>query len=56
MEYSTDPELIYEKYGDLVDIVIDGGYGGLTASTVVDLTQGEFEIIREGKGDLDLYL
>lgn len=56
MEYSTDPELIYEKYGELVDLVIDGGYGGLTASTVVDLTQGEFEVIREGKGDLELYL
>jgi len=56
IEYSTDPELIYEKYQDLVDIVIDGGYGGNVASTVVDLTSGEFEIIREGKGDLEEYL
>ncbi|KGE15227.1 L-threonylcarbamoyladenylate synthase [Sphingobacterium deserti] len=56
IEYSTDPELIYEKYQDLVDIVVDGGYGGNVASTVVDLTSGEFEIVREGKGDLEEYL
>lgn len=56
MEYSTDPELIYEKYQDLVDIVIDGGYGGNIASTVVDCTSGEPEVIREGKGELELYL
>ncbi|MBE8720100.1 L-threonylcarbamoyladenylate synthase [Sphingobacterium pedocola] len=56
IEYSTDPELIYEKYEDKVDLVIDGGYGDNIASTVVDLTNGEFEIIRDGKGDLELYL
>lgn len=56
VEYSTDPELIHEKYGDLVDIVIDGGYGGNIASTVVDTTAGNFEIVREGKGDLSLFL
>jgi len=56
IEYSTDPELIYEKYQDQVDIVIDGGYGGNLASTVVDCTHGDFEIIREGKGDLEMYL
>jgi tRNA threonylcarbamoyl adenosine modification protein (Sua5/YciO/YrdC/YwlC family) len=56
IEYSTDPELIYEKYENLVDIVIDGGYGDNVASTVVDCTNGEFEIVREGKGDLQLYL
>jgi tRNA threonylcarbamoyl adenosine modification protein (Sua5/YciO/YrdC/YwlC family) len=56
MEYSTDPELIYEKYENQVDIVIDGGYGGNVASTVVDCTSGTFEVIREGKGELDLYL
>jgi tRNA threonylcarbamoyl adenosine modification protein (Sua5/YciO/YrdC/YwlC family) len=56
IEYSTDPELIYEKYRDVVDIVVDGGYGGNIPSTVVDCTSGDFEIIREGKGDLDLYL
>jgi tRNA threonylcarbamoyl adenosine modification protein (Sua5/YciO/YrdC/YwlC family) len=56
IEYSTDPELIHEKYEHLVDIVIDGGYGGNVPSTVVDCTSGSFEIIREGKGDLDQYL
>jgi tRNA threonylcarbamoyl adenosine modification protein (Sua5/YciO/YrdC/YwlC family) len=56
VEYSTDPELIHEKYEDLVDIVIDGGYGDNVASTVVDCTAGDFEVIREGKGDLELYL
>jgi tRNA threonylcarbamoyl adenosine modification protein (Sua5/YciO/YrdC/YwlC family) len=56
LEYSTDPELIHEKYQDLVDVVIDGGYGGNIASTVVDVTSGEFEVIREGKGDLEMYL
>lgn len=52
VEYTTDPELIYEKYQDLVDIVIDGGYGGTDASTVVNCTTDEFEIIRQGKGEL----
>ncbi|MFB2121405.1 L-threonylcarbamoyladenylate synthase [Parapedobacter sp. 2B3] len=56
VEYSTDPELIHEKFGDLVDIVIDGGYGGNIASTVVDTTSGDFEIIREGKGDINLFM
>lgn len=56
IEYSTDPELIHEKYGDLVDIVIDGGYGDNIPSTIVDTTEGDFEVIREGKGDLSLYL
>ncbi|EHQ24255.1 L-threonylcarbamoyladenylate synthase [Mucilaginibacter paludis] len=56
IEYSTDPELIHEKYEGLVDLVIDGGYGDNVPSTVVDCTTGDFEIIREGKGDLELYL
>ncbi len=54
IEYTTDPELIYEKYHDLVDIVIDGGYGGIEASTVVDCTGNEPEITRQGKGELIL--
>lgn len=54
VEYITDPELIYEKYGDQVDIVIDGGYGDNTPSTIVDCTSGSFEILREGKGDISL--
>ena len=56
IEYSTDPELIEEKYEDKVDVVIDGGYGGNIPSTIVDCTQGEFDIVREGKGELELYL
>lgn len=52
-EYSTDPELIEEKYKNSVDLVIDGGYGGLEPSTVVDCTTDDFEIIRQGKGILD---
>lgn len=56
IEYSTDPELIHEKYEDLVDLVIDGGYGDNEASTVVDCTGGDFEVIREGKGDIEEFL
>ena len=55
IEYSTDPELIYEKYKELVDLVIDGGYGMNIASTVVDCTDdNDYKIIREGKGNIDL--
>lgn len=54
VEYSTDPELIYEKYEDIVDVIIDGGYGGVEASTVVDCTTDEISIIRDGKGALIL--
>lgn len=54
LEYTTDPELIHEKYQNLVDIVIDGGNGGNEGSTIVDCTSGEeFEIIRQGKGELE---
>ena len=56
VEYSTDPELINEKYSKLVDIVIDGGYGDIEASTVVDCTGEEPVIIRQGKGDIEEYL
>lgn len=52
IEYTTDPELIYEKYSNLVDIVIDGGYGDNEPSTVIDCTGPEPLIIREGKGIL----
>ena len=52
IEYSTDPELIHEKFEKLVDLVIDGGYGDNIPSTVVDCTTGHFEIIRQGKGNL----
>lgn len=53
-EYSTDPELIHEKWGNFADIVIDGGIGGTEASTIVDCSSGEPEIIRQGKGVLNL--
>ena len=52
IEYSTDPELIAEKYDHLVDIVIDSGYGDNVASTIVDLTSGEPEVLRQGKGEM----
>ena len=52
LEYSTDTELIYEKYGNSVDLVIDGGYGGIEPSTVVDCTTDDFEVVRQGKGEL----
>lgn len=52
LEYTTDPEAIYDKYKHLVDIVIDSGNSGNVPSTVVDCTQGEAEIIREGLGEL----
>lgn len=54
IEYSTDPELIFEKWESKVDLVIDGGYGDNIASTIIDLTGYEAEVIREGKGSLDI--
>ncbi|WP_300748351.1 L-threonylcarbamoyladenylate synthase [uncultured Alistipes sp.] len=51
-EYMTDPELIQERYGDDVALVVNGGYGTLTPTTVVDLTRGEPEIIRQGAAEL----
>ena len=53
IEYTTDPDLIFEKYQDLVDLVIDGGMGKNEASTVVDLTSGQTDIIRQGAGELE---
>jgi tRNA threonylcarbamoyl adenosine modification protein (Sua5/YciO/YrdC/YwlC family) len=52
VEYTTDPELIDERYGSSVDLVIDGGNGGIALSTIVDCTQDEIQIIRQGKGEL----
>jgi len=54
LEYSTDPELIFEKWQHLVDIVVDGGYGENIPSTIIDLSGFEPEIIREGKGSLNI--
>ena len=53
VEYITDPELIHERYGDQVDMVIDGGYGNLVASAIVDCTTGDIEIVREGERELE---
>ena len=54
IEYTTDPELIFEKWQNLVDMVIDGGYGDNLASTIIDLSGDEPEVVREGKGSLDI--
>ena len=51
-EYTTNPELMDEKFGKIVNMVIDGGIGGTEPSTIVDCTQGEPEIVRQGKGIL----
>lgn len=54
IEYTTDPELIFEKWQNLVDLVIDGGYGDNEASTIIDLSNGDPVVVREGKGSLDI--
>ena len=55
LEYSTDPELIFEKWQHLVDLVINGGYGDNVGSTIIDLSGYEPVVIREGKGDSDIF-
>ncbi|NRB84285.1 MAG: threonylcarbamoyl-AMP synthase [Winogradskyella sp.] len=55
LEYTTDPELIKEKWDNSVDLVIDGGYGSNEASTVIDLSVVPPEIVREGKGSLEIF-
>lgn len=54
IEYSTDPELIFEKWQNQVDLIIDGGYGENVASTIIDLTGHEPVVVREGKGDVSI--
>lgn len=54
IEYTTDPELIFEKWKHLVDVVVDGGYGGNVASTVIDLTGDAPILVRQGKGSSSL--
>jgi len=56
VDYITDPEIIYEKYGKLVDIVIDGGIGKNKPSTVIDCSVGDFKIIRQGLGNIEQFL
>lgn len=55
-EYLTDPEKIFQLFHKRVDLVIDGGYGGMVPSTVVDFTSEEPVIVRHGLGDFDQYL
>ena len=55
IEYTTDPELILEKWDNIVDLVIDAGYGDNVASTVIDLSEDVPTIIREGKGSLEIF-
>ena len=55
LEYTTDPELIFEKWSSKVDLVIDGGYGDNQPSTVVEVKGTEVTIIREGKGSIDIF-
>jgi tRNA threonylcarbamoyl adenosine modification protein (Sua5/YciO/YrdC/YwlC family) len=55
LEYSTDPELIFEKWQNKVDMVIDGGYGDNVGSTIIDLSGHEPVVLREGKGDPDIF-
>jgi tRNA A37 threonylcarbamoyladenosine synthetase subunit TsaC/SUA5/YrdC len=50
VEEYTNPEIIYEKYKHLVDIVVDGGMGGMIPSTIIDCTEDEYTVIREGLG------
>ncbi|RMZ51334.1 threonylcarbamoyl-AMP synthase [Flavobacteriaceae bacterium PRS1] len=54
IEYATDPELILEKWDSLVDLVIDGGFGGNEPSTIIDFSEGEPFVVREGKGSLEI--
>ena len=56
VDYTTDPQLIYEKYEKSVDIIIDGGFGGNMPSTVVDCSEGDFDLVRQGLGILEDYL
>ncbi len=55
-EYVTDPDLIFEKYRALVDLVIDGGFGNNVPSTIIDCTNDDFELVRQGAGDIEQYL
>lgn len=56
VEYSTDPELIYDDFKHQVDIVIDGGYGNNVATTILDCTNDDIQIIREGLGDITPFI
>ena len=53
IEYTSDPELIFEKWQNKIDAIIDGGYGDNVASTIIDLSNGTPVVIREGKGEIE---
>ena len=55
VEYSTDPELIFEKWQNQVDLIIDGGYGDNVPSTIIDLSEPIPVIVREGKGSTEMF-
>lgn len=54
LEYFSDPEVIHRQYSEMVDMVVDGGFGNIYPSTVIDCSTGDFEIVREGSGSLDI--
>jgi tRNA threonylcarbamoyl adenosine modification protein (Sua5/YciO/YrdC/YwlC family) len=54
LEYFSDPEAIHQQYGEVVDMVIDGGFGNIYPSTVIDCSEGDFEVVREGLGSLEI--
>ena len=54
VQYITDPEIIFERFQHLVDIVIDGGMGGNIPSTIIDATSDDFEIVRRGLGEVEV--
>jgi tRNA threonylcarbamoyl adenosine modification protein (Sua5/YciO/YrdC/YwlC family) len=54
LEYFSDPEVIHRQYENVVDLVIDGGHGNIYPSTVIDCSNGDFEVVREGLGDLNI--
>lgn len=53
LEYLSDPEDIYELFSDQIDMMIDGGIGGIEPSTIIDFSSGEPELVRMGKGPID---
>lgn len=53
VEDFTDPEIMYERFGEQVEMVIDGGIGGMIPSTIVDCTQEDWTVLREGAGEFD---
>jgi tRNA threonylcarbamoyl adenosine modification protein (Sua5/YciO/YrdC/YwlC family) len=54
LEYFSDPEVIHRQYGDVVDIVVDGGFGNIYPSTVIDCSNNDFQVVREGLGSLEI--